>query len=107
MSFQEKFQARKPLILAFAAGLLVGPLISGMLGWQVRMATVDTMVRHAAVLQQVKFCEMRARAAVADASTLDYTERYKLAEQWAKLPWQGQADSEVVSGCSNGLIEPS
>lgn len=104
-SFQEKLQAKKPIILAFVAGLLVGPFVSGTMGWQVKSSTVTSMVRSAAVQQQVKFCEWRARAVIADPSKLDYSARYKLAEEWAKMPWQTDADSEVVSGCSNGLSE--
>ena len=104
-TLQERFQARKPVIIAFVAGLVVGPLLSGMLGWQVRAKTVTEMVHSAAVQQQVKFCEMRARAAVTDPSKLEYTQRYNLAKEWAKLPWQSEADSEVVSGCSNNLSE--
>ena len=104
-TFQEKFQARKPIVLAFVAGLVVGPIISGSMGWQIRSSTVSAMVRGAAVQQQVKFCEWRARGVVKDPSKLDYSARFKLAEEWAKMPWQQEADSEVVSGCSNGLSE--
>ncbi len=106
-SLQEKFNAKKPVILAFAAGLIVGPLISGTLGWQVRSETVGKLVRRAAVQQQIKFCVVRARAAVDDPTKLDYADRYELAEQWAMMPWQQQADSDVVSGCSNDLSEPA
>lgn len=106
-SLQERFQARKPVILAFVAGLVLGPIISGIFGWQVRSATVREMVQSAAVQQQIRFCEMRARAAVQNASDLDYTERHELAKEWAKLPWQQQADSDVVSGCTNNLSEPA
>ncbi|HKJ00682.1 MAG TPA: hypothetical protein VKB51_19605 [bacterium] len=104
-SFQEKLQARKPLILAFAAGLLVGPLISGMMGWQVTSTTATKLVETATVNEQVKFCAVRARAVVADPSKLEYSERFKLAEKWARMPWQQQADSDVISGCTNNLSE--
>ena len=104
-SFQQTLVAKKPILIAFAAGLLVGPIISGSMGWQIRSTTVSEMVRGAAVAQQVKFCEWRARSVVADPSKLDYSARFKLAEESAKMPWQQEANSEVVSGCSNGLAE--
>jgi hypothetical protein len=104
-SLQAKFQAKKPLIIAFVVGLLLGPFISGMMGWQVRSATVTKQVHDAAVHEQVQFCAMRARASVSDPSKLDYSDRFKLAEKWAKMPWEQAADSEVVWGCSDNLSE--
>jgi hypothetical protein len=103
--FQDKLNAKKPVIIAFAAGLLLGPFISGTMGWQVKSSTVKSMVHNAAVAQQIKVCQWRARGVVADPSKLEYMERFKLAEEWAKMPWQQEADSEVVSGCSNSLSE--
>jgi len=104
-SLQERFNARKPQIIALVVGLLLGPFISGMAGWQVTSSTLRDTVERAVVQQQVKFCEVRARADVADLTKLEYSARYKLAEKWAKMPWQSEAQSDVISGCSNGLAD--
>ncbi len=104
-SLLEMFQAKKTIILAFAVGLLVGPFISGMMGWQVTSTTLQEKVHSAVVEQQVKFCTARARAAVEDPSKLEYTARYELAQKWAIMPWLTSADSEVSTGCSNELAE--
>ena len=106
-SFQQTFTARKPQIIALLVGLVLGPFISGMAGWQVTSATLRSTVENAIVQQQVKFCEVRARAVVADTTKLDYSARYKLAEEWAKMPWQAEARSAVISGCSDGLSQAS
>jgi hypothetical protein len=104
-SIREFYLAKKPIILAFVIGLLMGPFISGMMGWQIRSSVVTKLVHTTAVQQQAKFCAVRARATVADVSKLDYSARFKLAEEWAKMPWQQEADSEVVSACSDNLSE--
>ena len=104
-SLPEIFQAKKTIILAFAGGLLLGPFISGMMGWQVTSTTLQEKVHSAVVEQQVEFCKARARAAVEDPSKLEYAARYELAKKWAIMPWQTSAESEVISGCSNELAE--
>ena len=104
-SFGQYLSARKPPFIALVVGLLLGPLISGMAGWQVTATTLHKTVKDAVMEQQVKFCEVRARADVADLTKLEYSARYKLAEKWAKMPWQSEAQSDVISGCSNGLAD--
>jgi hypothetical protein len=94
---------RKQLIKGLIIGLIVGPLLSGLVGWQTRTSTANDMVRNAVVAQQVKVCEFRARIAVPDPAKLEWSARYDLAKTWAKMPWLESADSDVVSGCSNGL----
>jgi hypothetical protein len=95
--------ARKQLIQGLVVGLIIGPILSGIVGWQVRSSTARDMVRSAVVAQQVKVCEFRARIAVPDPAKLEWSARYDLARTWAKMPWQESADSDVVSGCSTGL----
>jgi hypothetical protein len=94
---------KKPMILGLLAGMLLGPLISGTMGWQVSSAFLQRSVHAAEVKQQVAFCEMRARAAVKEPGKLEYSDRYDLAKVWAKMPGQEAVDSDVVSGCTNGL----
>ena len=94
---------KKPMILGLLAGMLLGPLISGTMGWQVSSSFLQRSVHSAEVKQQVAFCEMRARAAVKNPGKLEYSDRYDLAKLWAKMPGQSDVDSDVVSGCTNGL----
>ena len=100
---QQQWTAKKPVIFGIVIGLLVGPLISGIMGWQVSSAFLKREVHAAVVKQQVAFCEMRAKAAVKNLDKLEYSARYDVAKAWATLPGQSEADSDVVSGCTNGL----
>jgi hypothetical protein len=102
-TIKQEWTRRKPFIMGLVVGLLAGPLVSGIMGWQVTSAFLQRSVHTAIVAQQVGFCEFRARAAVKDPEKLDYTARYALAELWAKMPGQTATDSDVVSGCTNGL----
>ena len=102
-SLKQQWTSKKPMIIGLVAGLLLGPLISGMMGWQVSTAYLTSMVHRAVVQQQVSFCELRALAANKNAGKLEYSDRYELAKLWAKMPGQAEADSDVVSGCTNGL----
>ena len=52
---------RTPAI-ALAVGLIAGPIISNLLGWQVSSSTMEEEVGAAVVEQQALFCEERARA---------------------------------------------
>jgi hypothetical protein len=102
-ALRKQWESKKSLILGLVIGLLVGPFVSGTMGWQVSSAFLQKSVRNAVIQQQVAFCEMRARAADKNAAKLEYSDRYELAKVWAKMPGQESADSEVVSGCTNGL----
>jgi hypothetical protein len=99
----KQWASKKPVILGLLAGMLLGPLVSGMMGWQVSSAFLVRSVHNAEVKQQVAFCEMRARAAVKNPGKLEYSDRYDLAKVWAKMPGISEVDSDVVSGCTNGL----
>ncbi len=102
-ALKKQWESKKSLILGLLIGLLVGPFISGTMGWQVSSAFLTRSVRNAVIEQQVAFCEMRAHAADKNAGKLEYTARYELAKVWAKMPGQDAADADVVSGCTNGL----
>ncbi len=100
---KQQWAGKKAVLLGLAIGLLAGPLISGLMGWQVTSAFLTQSVRQAIVAQQVEFCQFRARAAVKDTDKMEYSTRYAVAEKWAKLPGQAAADSDVVAGCTYGL----
>lgn len=102
-TLRQQWTRKKPLMLGLLGGLLLGPLISGVMGWQVSRAFLQQSVHSAVLQQQVGFCETRARAAVKHPEKLDNAARYELAETWAKMPGQEALDTDVVSGCSNGL----
>jgi len=99
----ESINRKKPFVFGLVVGLLVGPLVSGLMGWQVSSAFLTRSVRNAVVTQQVDFCKMRVLANVKNPEKLDYTARYAVAEQWAKLPGTTAADSDVVSACTDQL----
>lgn len=102
-TLKKQWTNKKAVILGLLAGMLLGPMISGIMGWQVSSAFLLRSVHDAVVKQQVGFCEMRARAAVKNPGKLEYGDRYDLARLWAKMPGQEAVDTDVVSGCTNGL----
>lgn len=99
-TLSDKWQTWKPALYALAIGLVVGPFISNQAGWQVTSGSLESQVRRAVVEQQALFCVERVRATGADAAKLDYGPRRALAEKWAVMPGQKDADYEVVSTCS-------
>ena len=94
--------------IALVVGLIAGPIISNLLGWQVRSGTMEEQVGAAVVEQQARFCAERARAdsAYTDAAAfkaLDYTQERDFVTPHAKMPGQDSADSAVVRACVNKL----
>ncbi|HEX7928892.1 MAG TPA: hypothetical protein VF678_14955 [bacterium] len=99
----EFWNGKKQLVLGIVIGALLGPLVSGLAGWQVSSA-FHTRTLHAAVVrEQAVFCEARARAAVKNLDKMEFSDRYNVAEKYAKLPGMTEADGDVVSACSDGL----
>jgi len=92
----------KSLIAGFLVGVLVGPLATLSMGWQVSSSTLAEKLEDARIEQQAKFCVAAAKAE-ANGQTLDNDTRYKLARKWAKMPWQEQADESVFNQCFNTL----
>jgi hypothetical protein len=100
---KDKWRAAKPVVIALAIGLVIGPFVSNNIGWQVTSGMLEKAVRGAVVEQQALFCVERVKATGQDASTLDYSARRALAEKWAVMPGQKAADWEVISVCSSKL----
>ena len=98
-----KWTAARPAAIALAIGLVAGPLISNSIGWQVTSSTARAQVHAGIVEQQAMFCEVRARADMPTAATLDWTARYELAGKWAVMPGSAPADSDVTSACARKL----
>ena len=86
-------------------GLVVGPFISNMIGWQVTSGTSEEKVRASVVEQQALFCVERVRATGQDMSGLEYSARRDLAEKWGVMPGQDSTDYDVTYACSEKLGE--
>ena len=95
----------KPRILFLVIGLVLGPLISGWLGWQVTAGTMSSAVQDAVIEYRADLCTKRAQAdpEATPAVLGDWNSRRELAEKWAVLPGEEEADRSVVNGCSSQL----
>lgn len=99
-SLWERYQ---PLLGGLAVGLVVGPLLSAYLGWQVTPVTVQKHVQRAVVRQQTAMCEMLARRDHPDTTLMDYTERRDLAEEYGTFPWNDAQQYTVINDCAAAL----
>jgi hypothetical protein len=100
---KSKWETAKPLVFAFAIGLVTGPLVSNYIGWQVTSRTAQADTRAGIVEQQALFCEARARADVAAPDKLGWDARYGLAKKWAIMPGATEPPSGVASACASKL----
>ena len=100
---QAKWQAAKPVVIALAIGLVVGPMISSYMGWQVTRATARAQVRDNVTEQLAMICAARAKADVANAGALDWTARSELAKKWAVEAGAPLADIDVTDACTRRL----
>ncbi len=94
--------------IALVVGLIAGPIISNLIGWQVSSGTMEEQLGAAVVEQQALFCEERARAdpAYTDAAAfkaLNFNAKREFVTPHAQMPGQGSADSAVVRACVNEL----
>ena len=96
----------RPRIFFLVIGLVLGPIISVSLGWQVAPGRMDSAVQDAIVAYRAELCAKRAKAdPEATPAVLEkWTSRAKLAEKWAVLPGEEETDSAVVIACSSRLI---
>lgn len=97
------WERAKPLAIAFALGLLVGPFISDYAGWQVTSRTAQAEMRAGILEQRALFCEARARTDVTAPEKLGWDARYELANKWAIMPGASEAQSGVASACAGKL----
>lgn len=97
------WESIKPKAIYLAIGLVAGPVLSGMFGWQVLTGTANDQLRAGIVDQQAVFCAANAHAETADTSKLDYTARNELAKKHAVMPGGTAADFDVVSACAKKL----
>ena len=98
-----RWQAAKPMLTGLVIGLIAGPIVSGMTGFQVRTSTAEAATRAGIVEQQASFCAERARAAGPIASPLGWQERGDLARRFGAMSDGAAVDPEVVYACSSKL----
>ena len=98
-----RWESVRPKLMYFVIGLISGPLITSIAGWQVLSSTARDQVRAGVVEQQATFCASKARAEVANTSTQEYGVRYELATKWAIMPGATKADSDVAQACNRKL----
>ena len=102
-SVASKWEAYKPRVVALAIGLIAGPIITSVAGWQVTSGSARAQLQAGIVEQLASVCAARARADVADPSKLEWSARSKLAEKWAIMPGSAIADAGVADACSSKL----
>lgn len=94
----------KPMLLALGVGLVAGPVISGMVGFQIRTSTAQTLAHNGVVAQQAIYCDTQARLENADPTALDWSARNTLARRFATLPPGGErVDPDVARACADRL----
>jgi hypothetical protein len=98
-----RWQTVKPKVIYFAIGLIAGPIITSIAGWQVLSGTARDQMNAGLVEQQASFCAVHARIEVADTSKLDYSARNELAKKWAIMPGATKAESDVTNACARKL----
>ena len=94
----------KPIALGLAIGLVAGPIISGMVGFQMRSSTARTLVHDGVVGQQAIYCADRAHAETPNTAALDWNARNDLARRFATTPGTTQVDYEVQRACADRLV---
>lgn len=104
---REIIEAWKPRILFLGIGLVLGPFFGNWLGWQVPAGTMESAVEEAVLSYRAELCAERARSdpEVTSAVLKDYSGRHKLAEKWAVLLGEAEADNAVVKACSARLAK--
>jgi hypothetical protein len=100
---QAKWTENKPRIIALVAGLVLGPLISNMAGWQVTASAAQAQARAGVVERLASICDVGARGAVADPAKLDWSARGELAKKWAVIAGAAAAEFDVTNACERKL----
>ena len=98
-----KWETAKPMVFALAIGLVVGPLFSNYMGWQVTGSSARTQIQAGITEAQALVCAALARTENADPGKLDWSARNDLAKKWAVMPGATTADSSVIGACSGKL----
>ena len=97
------WESAKPKVMYLAIGLIAGPIITSIAGWQVLSGTARDQLHAGMIEQQATFCAANARIEMPDTSKLDYTARNELAKKWAVMPGATAAESDVTYACARKL----
>jgi hypothetical protein len=97
------WESAKPKVMYLVIGLIAGPFITNIAGWQVLSSTARDQTRAGVVEQQALFCAASARTEVPDTTKLDYSARSALAKKWAVMPGTTTAESDVTNACARKL----
>src|SRR5260221_13845360 len=100
---KSKWETAKPLVFAFAVGLITGPLVSNYIGWQGTSRAAQADMRAGIVEQQALFCEARARGDVPAPDKLGWGARDELAKKWSIMPGATEPPSGGASACAGKL----
>ena len=105
-----KFGERRNLVIGAVIGLVAGPIITSLIGWQVGFSTMEEQVSAAVVEQQALFCEQRTLAdpAYVDSATfkaLEVNAKRDFVIPHAQMPGQDAAGRAVVNACLGKLRE--
>jgi hypothetical protein len=103
VSAASNWGAVKPRLLFLVIGLIAGPEITNVAGWQITSLALQRHVHAAIVAQQALFCEAKARAEVQGTIKLDRIARTELAEKSAVMPGATTTNIDVVRACANKL----
>jgi hypothetical protein len=98
-----RWTAVQPRVLALCAGLVLGPIISSFMGWQVLAGTARTQSEAAVVATQATICESRARVENANPAALDWNARQDLAKRSGLTVTGGSEDYNVTRACADRL----
>jgi len=100
----QRWTRAKPLLLGLVIGLVAGPVISGMVGFQMRTSTAQTLLHEGVVEQQAISCNNRARLETPTTAQLDWSARNNLARRFATDPAGGtNIDPDVARACADRL----
>ena len=102
-SLSDRWDKVKPAAYALVIGVIAGPILSSMLGFQVLSSTAQQRSESAGIAVQAQICAAQARVADPKASELDWSARRDLAEHWAIMPGAEQAMPGVISACNDLL----
>jgi len=98
-----KWARIKPMAIALAVGLVLGPFVSNAMGWQVTSSSAKAQAYVGVVEQRALICEARARAEVKEPAKLDWDARSALARKMATLPGVAEPDWEMTNACAGKL----
>jgi len=103
LTLGERWDSIRPTAFALAIGLIAGPILSSMLGFQVLSSTAKSRSETAGIAVQAQICAAQALVAEPRAAALDWSARRDLAEHWAIMPGTTEAAPGVASACGTIL----